>query len=92
MDDWPVYAENAGCLRRFNIAIFLFFLYIFFSRQTLAGAAKSIILSRQTFRRGKHTFVCRDRTFLATKMILMAASANDSLVSANTKEDFVCWV
>ena len=44
--------------------------------------AINIILSRQRFCHGKHTFVvfCRDKhkTFVATKIIFMAAPANDS--------------
>ena len=60
------------------------------------GAATSIIfvsfvttkvcLLRQNVCRGKHTFVmakdvfCRDKTFVATKMILEAAPASDSIL------------
>ena len=58
--------------------------YAYLSRQNTSFVATKVCLSRQNFCRNKIRFVtakvfCRDkRTFVATKMILVAAPANES--------------
>ena len=58
------------------------------SRQNYVCCDKTI-LSQQFFFRDKHTFVttknvfCHDKTFVATKMILLAAPTNDSPICDN---------
>ena len=50
--------------------------------------ARNEILSRQRFCSDKHTFVGTNDVFVTTKMILVAAPANDSVTGPAARSSF----
>ena len=50
--------------------------------------ARNVILLRQRFCSDKHTFVGTNDVFVTTKMILVAAPANDSVTGPAARSSF----